>query len=393
MLHTNQSNSLQNVSVSPSRLRRNLSLFRQFAQSANYLGFLHSLPNPDEILREENKSVTDYKSLLYDPHVNAVVTSRRANILSREIVIEPYHNIIETALQSVDWIGLKSATLNAILYGFQPIEIVYNDGDVISVFAVNALSQDSFGFDQSGTLQIRNKPEPLPDYKFLCPRHEATFQNPYGEALLSKIYWVTEFKRNALQFWMKAASMFAIPHRVGYIPREADDADIDLMAEMLTDIVEDNVAVTRDGYRIEQLPPTTSDASNTYARLIEICNAEISKAVLGQTLTTEIGQTGSYAAAEVHSFIRREIVEYDQRLCESTITQLVRFVAELNGIDPLQFRARLIDSEQVKMNIAQRDAVLRGLGVEFTPDYITSTYGIKPEHFTIANRSQLGELA
>ena len=43
-------------------------------------------------------------------------------------------------------------------------------------------------------------------------------------------------------------------------------------------------------------------------------NSEISKAVLGQTLTTEIGSTGSYAAANTHMAVRQDIIDADKNL-------------------------------------------------------------------------------
>jgi hypothetical protein len=55
-----------------------------------------------------------------------------------------------------------------------------------------------------------------------------------------------------------------------------------------------------------------SGGANPYQLMAEFCNREMSKAVLGQTLTTDTtGSTGTYAAASVHGQVRRDLVEAD----------------------------------------------------------------------------------
>jgi hypothetical protein len=53
--------------------------------------------------------------------------------------------------------------------------------------------------------------------------------------------------------------------------------------------------------------------SNVHGDYISAANAEISKAVLGQTLTTEIGDKGSYAAAKAHNLVREDLAAADRR--------------------------------------------------------------------------------
>ena len=59
-----------------------------------------------------------------------------------------------------------------------------------------------------------------------------------------------------------------------------------------------------------------------------MANAEISKAVLGQTLTTEIGERGSYAAAQAHNEVREHLAAADRPIVRGAICQ--------NGADVIQ---------------------------------------------------------
>ena len=46
--------------------------------------------------------------------------------------------------------------------------------------------------------------------------------------------------------------------------------------------------------------------------MAEFCNREMSKAVLGQTLTTDTaGATGTYSTGRVHAQVRRDLVQAD----------------------------------------------------------------------------------
>jgi phage gp29-like protein len=100
---------------------------------------------------------------------------------------------------------------------------------------------------------------------------------------------------------------------------------------------------------VVQLPQSNDDAFGKYdldileasdqawlsfLGLITQCNAEITLALLGQNLTTEVKE-GSFAAARVHADVRQAILESDARSLEHTIyTQIARPFAAINFGNP-----------------------------------------------------------
>jgi len=71
-----------------------------------------------------------------------------------------------------------------------------------------------------------------------------------------------------------------------------------------------------------------------FQQLIAQCNAEITLAVLGQNLTSEVKE-GSFAAARVHADVRQAILESDARALADTIyKQIARPYAAINFGDP-----------------------------------------------------------
>jgi phage gp29-like protein len=65
---------------------------------------------------------------------------------------------------------------------------------------------------------------------------------------------------------------------------------------------------------LQVIEANRGSAGPPYERLIDFLNREMSKAWLGQTLTTDItGQSGSIAASRVHEVVRQDILADDIR--------------------------------------------------------------------------------
>ena len=139
-----------------------------------------------------------------------------------------------------------------------------------------------------------------------------------------------------------------------------------------------------DDSSVEIQEAEKSSSAEIFEKLIDKMNAEISKAILGQTLTTEIGSSGSYAASQTHMSVRKDIVDSDKKMVEKTINQLIKWIYEINfsGQDIPQFE--MYEIEDVDLNLAQRDKVLVDCGIKFTKKYFIKNYGFDEEDLEIA---------
>ena len=88
---------------------------------------------------------------------------------------------------------------------------------------------------------------------------------------------------------------------------------------------------------------------------------------------------GSYAAAQTHFKIRKEVILSDIRLVESTMNKLIKAIVDLNFGKPYPlFSLALNDADNMQM--VQRDANLAQTGqVKFTKKYWMRTYGFKED--------------
>ena len=214
-------------------------------------------------------------------------------------------------------------------------------------------------------------------------QNNPSYNNPYGERTLSRVFWNVTFKKGGMKFWVVFTEKYGMPHLIGKHPRGATKEETNTLADMLEDMVQDAIAVIPDDSSVEIQEANKSSSAEIYEKLIDKMNAEISKAILGQTLTTEIGSTGSYAAANTHMAVRQDIVDSDKKLVENVINQLIQWIYEINFSREDVPKFELFEPEDVDLTLAQRDKILYDTGVKFTKEYFIKTYGLEDEDFDI----------
>lgn len=355
------------------------------------------LPDPDPILRKIGHSFETYAEIRSDAKVSACIESRKAGCLAMQWELtgdaqnEVAAQTIKEALLRLDMPRLISEILDAFLWGYQPLEIMWEKRDNF-ILPAKVIGKPPywFVFDSSNNLRFLSLDHPngqeLPGRKFLLAQHHATYTNPYGEKVLPKCFWPVTFKKGGWKWWVTATEKFGTPFIIGKVPRGTDKHEQDQLLEALDQLVQDAIAILPNDSQIEILDGNrgkTATSTSPHKDLIDQCNAEIALAIVGQTLSSEVGSTGSYAASKTHNEVREEIIAGDKRMVERVIQQLVTWTYELNwkGQPPL-FGLYLPDD--VDKVLAERDKILAETGVKFTKDYYIKAYGLAEGDFEIA---------
>jgi phage gp29-like protein len=365
------------------------------------LGFY--LPNPDPVLKKLGKDITVYRELLTDPHVSSCIDSRKAGVRSLLWEIDrkdeqgatksAQAKFIEEIFADFDIPQIVSEILDAPYFGYQPMEIVWTtrNGKVLPQ-SFQAKPPEWFAFDSSDNhLLFRTKAnwngERVPDRKFLVPTHQGSYVNPYGKPLGSLVYYPVLFKKGGMKYWVKLAEKFGIPHLVGKHPVGAGADQIADLLDAMDRMVQDACAAIPVGSEITPLEATTKSASSSlFDGLLSYCNAEISKAILSQTLTTEIGKTGgAYAAAQTHATIRNDLVDADRIMVENVFNELIDLIVEFNfGATTERPRMCFYADDDVDKALAERDKSLAEMGqFRFTKRYFARAYGFADDDIEI----------
>ena len=364
-------------------------------RSLNYYSLAMTyLPDPDIVLKKQGKDMKVYKELLCDSHVFACVQSRKAGVLSLEWEINRGLDKDETAekvieiIKKLDIYRLINDILDATLFGFQPIEIIWGRVDnLVLPIELKAKPSEWFCFDDENQLKFRTKEhyfgEELPSKKFLCPQANPSYENQYGERNLSRVFWPVTFKKGGLKFWVIFTEKYGIPHLIGKHPRGASEEETDRLAGLLEQMVQDAIAVIPDDSSVEIQEANKSSSAEIFEKLMDKMNAEISKAILGQTLTTEVGSTGSYAASNTHFAVRQDIIDADKKMVEKTINKLIQWIYEINFSNKDIPVFEMFEVEDIDLGLAQRDKILSETGVKFTKEYFIKNYGLEEDDFDI----------
>ena len=171
----------------------------------------------------------------------------------------------------------------------------------------------------------------------------------------------------------------------GKVPRGTNDTDRGKLLNNLVQMVQDAVAVINDDESINALEFQSKSASaDIYERLISASNREVSKAILGQTLSTELdNKGGSRAAAQAHLEVRDDIVEKDKRTVKTTMNQMLAWMTELNVPGALPPEFTWFEEDDVQQDRALRDTELTNQGVRFTAGYYSRVYNLEDDDFTL----------
>ena len=141
-------------------------------------------------------------------------------------------------------------------------------------------------------------------------------------------------KSVAVKDWWAFAEVFGLPVRVGKYGPNATDDDIQTLIDAIGALASDAGAVIPDSMMIELVEAAKSGTSRgdpLFQGMADWCDKQVSKAVVGQTMTVDDGS--SLAQAQIHDDIRADLVDDDIRqMCDTLSDTVVAWYCQLNGL-------------------------------------------------------------
>ena len=350
-------------------------------------GFI--LPNPDPILKRQGKDIAVYRDMRSRASVGGPIRRRKAAVKALEWRVERgkasarVTRLANDVLATYDMDTLINEITNAVLFGYQPLELVWGPfNGAAAPLQVIGKPQEWFFFDNAAQLRFRSRQQPLQGEeleprKFLLARQEASYDNPYGFADLSMCFWADTFMRGGLKFWVTFTEKYGTPWLVGKQPRGTPGSEVNNLLDKLEAMVQDAVAAIPDDSSIDILESGDKGASaDLYERLLMYCRSEINIALLGQNQSTESNSNRASATAGLE--VAKTIRDGDAALVMATMNQLLRWLTDLH--DGEQAPAPtfvLFEEEDVNTQQAVRDETLTKAGVKFTKEYWKRVYRLQ----------------
>lgn len=161
----------------------------------------------------------------------------------------------------------------------------------------------------------------LPAYKFIVhyPKLKNGLKISSGLARLAAVSYMC--KAYTLKDMMRFIEVFGMPLRIGKYKSGATKGDINTLRRAVVNLGYDAAAVIPDSMAVEFVETSSGGASNSNP-FMDIANwfdSQMSKAVIGQTMTTDNGSSRSQA--EVHNEVRMDIKADDAKKLSTTINK------------------------------------------------------------------------
>ncbi len=361
-----------------------------------FAGWLNRLENPDPTLRTEakGKGLNLYDEVDRDPHAGSVLQTRCLSVAGKEWEVLPGEESaqgqkiadhVKLALESSNLTQACQELMQAILYGFYVAEVMWQvkDGSVVPK-KIMGKHPRRFSFSMDRELRLLTPEnmidgEEVPDRKFIVFTFGSS-DNPYGKGLGQKLWWPVWFKKNGIRFWLIFLEKFGMPTAVGKYPPGTDPKQQQALLDAIDAIQNETGVKIPDTMSIDLLE-AARQGRVTYETLCDYMDRQISKAVLGQTLTTEVKGEGSYAAGKVHNDVRHDILEADaDLLCECLNETLIPWIVDFNYPGVTDYPSLFIrtDKEQDLKELAERDEILTNkIGLPVSNRYFYETYAIE----------------
>ncbi len=365
-----------------------------------------TLSTRDDILarRGGGDGLRLYQDLARDGHAGSVLRKRRQAVVAREWVVTPASDspadvlaaqLVRAALARINFDRACQGLLTAVLTGIAVAEVMWEAAEVtledgsrrrwIVPADIRVRNPRRFVFDRD--LQLRlltwDNPTdgmPLPERKFLLTRFWAEEnEDPYGRGLGHDLFWPVFFKRNAIALWNALIERFGLPFVYAEYPMGTPDGDKLKLSQQLQDLARGAGLVVPQGTLIKFLEAGVggSATGRMHGDLKAAMDEEISKIVLGETLTTQMGDVGSRAASETHDGVRQELADQDADLLSAELNgTLLRWITEFNlpGAQPPTIDRPAAEEPDLAAR-AKLDESLFKVGYEPTEEYVAETYG------------------
>lgn len=368
-----------------------------------FAGWLKRLENPDPVLRTEaaGKGLKLYDEVDRDAHAGSVLQQRILAVVGKEWEIIPAKSarkqgrpaatsqeqvvadFVSEVLENTNFDQARQEILKAVLYGFYGLEILWDSKDAaITIRRILGKHPRRFVFTPKReprllTPQNMIEGEPLPERKFVFLTWGDS-DNPYGRGLGQKLWWPVWFKKNGVKFWLVFLEKFGMPTVKGKYPAGTGPEQKRALLEAIEAIQNDTGLTMPDSMDVEFLEASRA-GTVTHEQLCNYMDRQISKAVLGQTASTE-GTPGKLGNEESQENVRQELIEADADLLDACLNEtLVRWIVDFNFPGAAAY-PKLKTYAAAKPDLKQQSEIDKTLvvdiGLPVGTAYFYETYGI-----------------
>lgn len=320
-----------------------------------------------------------YKDSMLDNHLNGAIENRILRVVNKEIVIKDSEgklDIERTKQYQKRWMRhIIRKAMESKAYGYSMIYI--SDFESGNIKKIIDISRENIIPEKGLLLKDAYNPTGIAIRYADFPNFLIYIQlDSNAVGFLERIAPMTIFKRHSWASWDDFEQIFGVPIRIARTMINTEKHKNDLQ-QWLSTMGKKSYAIFDKQTDVEIKENSKTDSFNVFDKKIERINKEISKGVVGQTMTMDDGS--SQSQAEVHLKIYQEITDSDIMDVQDWLSDDFIPVLRNLGYDiPDGYYFELVEKTIVKpKDKIAVDGVLMQNGYNFKKEYIETTYDVE----------------
>ena len=278
--------------------------------------------------------------------------------------------------------------LDAIGKGYSGLDIYWGlDGQYHIPRRLKYIQADRLTFinsvDYPQWINGVGSPEDIPAWRIIYHRHKAKSGYDTRAGVIRVCSWMYLFKNYSVKDWVSFCDIYGIPFRLGkYQPGSGEQHEIekkDLLAAVRA-LGSDGAGIISAQTEVEFLSAANqAGKDNLYQVLCEFCNKEMSKAIIGNALSTENYSMGARASSETGNNVRKDLIKGDAwGLSETINNQLIRPLIGFNfgwDVQAPIFKFELEEPEDL-LQISQIYKNLVEMGQPISREHVSHRFSV-----------------
>lgn len=323
-----------------------------------------------------------YRDAMTDAHLSGCIQQRVGFVMSRSFkLVNADGDADDEAGHLLDQAWFKSLCrycLDANWYGYSLIEL----GNVVS---------DGDGHPSFNGVTLIPRKHVIPEYGRVVTRvgypwssgidyHERPFSDRLIEAgqpddlgLLLKAALHTIPKKHAMSFWDCFAEIFGMPMRIARTTTR-DPKEFKKLEDLIYNAAASLGVVTSAETDIQFVESGKGDAFNVYDKRIDRANSELSKLIIGQTMTIEDGS--SLSQSQTHLQVFENLVESDRDMIRDIVNNQLLPKMVLHGFPVKGLRFEWDDAVDYTPEQQVAYETMIADRYEVDPSYFADKYGM-----------------
>ncbi len=342
-------------------------------------------------------------ALLGDPRVQATLMTRTSSLFGRPVKFRRAEADTDgSVLKAWKKVWRKTAPVSvlseiqrwSVMMGFCAAEVTWDTSEEIwcpylkpwnpQYLWYNMVTREYIAITYDGLLAV----EPGDGKWMFCAPHGSYRGWLHGAVRSVAQPWLT--RAFALRDWARYSEVHGIPIMKAMVPAVGDAIQKQRFRASVSNLGSESVVmlpqqIDGSGYDLELLE-AKDQAWQAFLGLIVQSDMSIILPLLGQNLTTEVKE-GSFAAADTHSDVKQDVLEFDNsNMCDTIYRDVARPFALFNFGDPEKAPRTWWDIEPIEENyrraqtmqaFATACASMTQAGVKYDPATLAKSYHIK----------------